>query len=536
MRCRGMESSLCLVLAAVATAGCASLPGASSLVPGGAAKANQTLEAQLAMARLSERHGDAPTAEKIYQAVLQKNPQNQLALHRLGVLAAKVGEHDKAAEHLNAAAQLGPPSSELLNDIGFNLFVTGRVPEAEAVFRQAIAVDPQNKAARNNLGLVLGETQRYDESLAEFRRGSSEAEAHANLAYAKTQAGDLAGAKSSYDRALTLNKELKPAAEALVQLARHRPPSNESDLFPAESGRTNSSRAFDRRRMTETASREKTLAELVQEGKTADFLESVTEQDRTTGRSKTFRPPVDAASTIAQVAYIRREGTADPDSVVGLPDMPDVGRRPTAQVPAHPPQRRTAEERARDSSSNRAAATAGAGGSFVLARVFRFPDKVESVAVPKTHRRVTRLHEPAAVANRPDSQRQAGVLPPAELDDAVEVPTAWPTPTPRASQRYPKRNGNLLSSFEPRAAVQPPVPPPATQTNSPVESAHPPETGFAAPGQLLSPTPETASMRPWQTPTWTPDSGGLFSAATPPSATNPNGMPVPTPPLANLAP
>ena len=29
--------------------------------------------------------------EQIYQAVLTKDPQNQLALHRLGVLAAKSG-------------------------------------------------------------------------------------------------------------------------------------------------------------------------------------------------------------------------------------------------------------------------------------------------------------------------------------------------------------------------------------------------------------------------------------------------------------
>ena len=195
MRCKKLWSPLCLMLVAAATAGCASMPGLTSLMPGGAAKPNQTLDAQLSMARLSERHGDARTAEQIYQAVLTKQPQNQLALHRLGVLAAKAGEHDKAAEYFNAAAQLGPPSAELLNDIGFNLFGMGRLQEAEAVFRQAIAADPQNRSARNNLGLVLGETRRYEESLAEFRRGGKgEAEAQANLAYAQTQAGDVAGA------------------------------------------------------------------------------------------------------------------------------------------------------------------------------------------------------------------------------------------------------------------------------------------------------------------------------------------------------
>ena len=252
MRCKRRWALLCLMLSAAATAGCASLPGLTRLMPGGTAKSNQTLDAQLSMARLSERHGDAHTAERIYQAVLAKQPQNQLALHRLGVLAAKAGENEQAAKHFDAAAQLGSPSAELLNDIGFNLFVMGRLQEAEAAFRQAIAADPQNRSARNNLGLVLGETRRYDESLAEFRRGGKgEAEAQANLAYAQTQAGDVAGARSSYQRALTLDKELKPAAEALVQLAP-----------PRQANRDGTS-----------ASEIKTLPELAREGRTSNFFE-----------------------------------------------------------------------------------------------------------------------------------------------------------------------------------------------------------------------------------------------------------------------
>jgi len=171
------------------------------------------------MARLSERHGDPRTAEQIYLAVLKKNPQNQLAHHRLGVLSAKAREHDKAGR----ISECGPPSWDRPRpNCSTNRVQSvhdGRVPEAEAAIRQAIEIDPQNRSARNNLGLVLGETSRYGESLAEFRRAGGEAEAQANLAYAQTRAGDLAGAKSSYHRALSLNKELKPAAEALVQLA-----------------------------------------------------------------------------------------------------------------------------------------------------------------------------------------------------------------------------------------------------------------------------------------------------------------------------
>jgi len=228
MRRSQFSSFWSLILVCVVQAGCANTPAVSNLtnwIPGRAEKVNpQALDAQLSLARLSERHGDPGTAEKIYQAALKKDPQNQLAHHRLGVLAAKTGQLDRAAEYLDAAARLGPPSAALLNDIGYNLLMLERLPEAEAAFRHALEIDPQNKSAHNNLGLVLGQTGRYAESLAEFRQAGSEDEAQANLAYAKTRAGDLQGAQSAYHRALSLNQELKPAAEALIQLAQQAPP------------------------------------------------------------------------------------------------------------------------------------------------------------------------------------------------------------------------------------------------------------------------------------------------------------------------
>lgn len=564
MRCRGLESSLCLVLAAVATAGCAGLPDARSLMPGGTAKANQTLESQLALARLSERHGDTRTAEQIYTKVLQKDPGNQLALHRLGVLAARIGENEKAAEHLEAAARLGPPSSELLNDIGFNLFAMRRLPEAEAAFRQAIAADPQNKAARNNLGLVLGETQRYEESLAEFRRASSEAEAHANLAYAKSQAGDLQGAQSSYHRALTLDKELKPAAEALIQLAQQRASARASDPHAPEAGQPGGPGAGDRRRAG--ASGDRTLAELIRGGKTAEFLESVTERDRTSGREQTFRSPAEAAQVISPAAYFAEQPAAGRDAVRRRAETQAAGRHPIGQ----------AERR----SSLRGSPTAATGGTFVLSRIFRFPDQAASETLPAAELRTTLLHEPAS-PSPPDSPRQPGLsrklanqetsttasrsltqgpprdvvepspvfrrVPPSpEEADVVESSAMRSAlrqrPAPRGTQGH---QGNRLSSFDPRAGRQPQAAPAAAGV--PTAQATPPaETRNPAPPEAISPAVQTAAFSPWQAPTWTPDFAGLHAAAmsspaAPPAALAPAALAapavqLPTPPLVNRQP
>jgi DNA-binding SARP family transcriptional activator len=67
--------------------------------------------------------------------------------------------------------------------------------------------------------MVLGEQGRDEESLAMFRRVGTEAQAKANLAFVYTQRGDVDQAVESYSEALTLDAKMRPAAQALVQLA-----------------------------------------------------------------------------------------------------------------------------------------------------------------------------------------------------------------------------------------------------------------------------------------------------------------------------
>lgn len=213
-----------LALGTLLLGGCARLratPVVQNLLPGHKEQSVQAFDAQLSLARLSERNGDKQMAEQIYRTLEKKEPGNQLIQHRLGVLEAEKSRYAEAAKHFDMAARLGPPSSELLNDIGYNLYLMDRRPEAEGAFRQALDLSPQNKSARINLGMLLGEAGRFDESLAEFRRAGTEAEAQANLAYVKSQAGDLDGAVACYHRALSLDSSLKPVAEALIQLTQY---------------------------------------------------------------------------------------------------------------------------------------------------------------------------------------------------------------------------------------------------------------------------------------------------------------------------
>ena len=180
------------------------------------------LARQLALARLSERHGQMDQASKIYHKVLTQNPKHLVAHHRLGVVETRQGQLESALQHFTVAAQMQPPSSELLSDMGYAHYLANNLSEAEPLLRRAVQLDAGNKAACNNLGLVLGEQGHLDQSLALFRQAGDEASAYANLGYLQSQMGMLDEAEASFHKALDRDPDLKAAAEALLQVAAHR--------------------------------------------------------------------------------------------------------------------------------------------------------------------------------------------------------------------------------------------------------------------------------------------------------------------------
>jgi Flp pilus assembly protein TadD len=176
------------------------------------------LEGQFAMARLCERRGESEQAEQIYNALLQKVPQDARLHHRLGAMAMKKGDFVQAEERLRMARTLAPPTAELLSDIGYCCYLQQELPEAEEALKEALNLEPTCATAVNNLALVMGREGRFQESLDLFKRTNTEAEAYANLAYVLAQNGETAQAKSMYLRALTLDNTMRVAAQAMLQI------------------------------------------------------------------------------------------------------------------------------------------------------------------------------------------------------------------------------------------------------------------------------------------------------------------------------
>jgi Flp pilus assembly protein TadD len=207
----------------------------------GGSKSSNEFESQLSMARLNERHGQFEAAMKIYNAVLEKQPNNQLAHHRIAIIAATNGEYATADQHFSSALKIGPRTPDLMCDVAYCLFLQNRLDESEEALRRILTETPTHKKAHNTLGMVLGLKGRFEESLNEFRQVVGEAEAHANLAFVMVQTGDLEQANKHYHEAVRLDPALRPAVEALVQLNGHTPiDSSKATSKPAASANRSS--------------------------------------------------------------------------------------------------------------------------------------------------------------------------------------------------------------------------------------------------------------------------------------------------------
>ncbi|QDU99203.1 tetratricopeptide repeat protein [Lignipirellula cremea] len=210
------------VLVLSASVGC-TMPGAKlpSLPQVGASRQAKSpqFEQEMSLARLAERHGQSEQATPIYNQVIEHSPDNHVAHHRLGVMAAKQGELDTAMTHLLTAEKLSEPTADLLSDIGYTAYLQHNYTLAEQKLTESIKLNPNNKAARINLGLALAFQNKTEQAFHQFRAAGSEAEAYSNLAYAQSKMGDLQHAEGNFHRALQLDNQLLPAAEGLIQVA-----------------------------------------------------------------------------------------------------------------------------------------------------------------------------------------------------------------------------------------------------------------------------------------------------------------------------
>lgn len=171
-----------------------------------------SVEQAMRLALEHQRGGRLADAERVYRAVLEREPVHAEALHRLGEIAYRQGQGVRAAELIEQAARADPLRADLRCNLGEAYRACGRAADAERSFREALARNPDFAEAHNNLGITLKDLGRLEEAERCLRRAlelkPGFAMAHNNLATVFMAQARLEEAERVLRRALAIDPSL----------------------------------------------------------------------------------------------------------------------------------------------------------------------------------------------------------------------------------------------------------------------------------------------------------------------------------------
>lgn len=167
--------------------------------------------------RLQKEH-QFNEAIKVYEQVLQIEPQHQEGLHFLGLTYAQMGNIEQALNYLIKANEI-KPQAHLLNNLANAYKKANQVEQAITYYRQAIELKPDYAQAHNNLANLYALQNNYKEALHYYIKATHAApdfsSAHFNLGLLLLKNNELEAAKTQFSNVIALNPD---ATEALFYL------------------------------------------------------------------------------------------------------------------------------------------------------------------------------------------------------------------------------------------------------------------------------------------------------------------------------
>lgn len=132
--------------------------------------ANTTVNDAMELAIQFHNDGQLVEAEKIYQHVLQVDPDHPDALHLLGVIAFQVGQAEPAIELIEKSLSIRPHHPEAFNNLANAQQMQNHLEEAIANYTSALTLKPDYYEACHNLGNALAKQHRYEDALIQFQK------------------------------------------------------------------------------------------------------------------------------------------------------------------------------------------------------------------------------------------------------------------------------------------------------------------------------------------------------------------------------
>ncbi len=176
-------------------------------VTGGSAAADAEISAALA----HHQAGRLAEAERLYAAILAREPEHAEALRLLSVIAFQQGDAGRAAALATQVIAVAPNYAEAHYTMGMAQKALGDAEAALASYRKAVKLKPDFAEAHNNLGNLLSDLGDAEAAIVALRKAlalqPSFAEAHDNLGSALFGQGRLADAAAAYRKALAIEPD-----------------------------------------------------------------------------------------------------------------------------------------------------------------------------------------------------------------------------------------------------------------------------------------------------------------------------------------
>ncbi|PWU11026.1 MAG: hypothetical protein C5B47_01345 [Verrucomicrobia bacterium] len=137
-------------------------------------------------AELAFKEGRLSDCESLYEALLEKNPNNASILANLGAIQSQLSKYISAERILRKALTLNPSDPFATTALGVLQLKCSRIEDAIETLHRSVKLDSQNFSAHNYLGIAYGEIGRLEEAERELKAAvelnPNYAIAHFNLA------------------------------------------------------------------------------------------------------------------------------------------------------------------------------------------------------------------------------------------------------------------------------------------------------------------------------------------------------------------
>lgn len=166
--------------------------------------------------------GEIVPARTGFKRVLERQPENLVALVNLGWLAQREKAWDEAEAYLRRAQRLAPENAAVWLALGIAVLEQGALEHALGAFAQVVAFEPKNARGHRLLAMTLARKGWYSAAEEELRRAleiePDDAGAHFNLAvlYLHRHPGAVELARRHYYRAIDMGVAPDPAVEEVL--------------------------------------------------------------------------------------------------------------------------------------------------------------------------------------------------------------------------------------------------------------------------------------------------------------------------------